>query len=638
VHKGKPPKQPLATLPPGAPRPEPNADARHKIAGGPTDDEKTAPLDAELQVLRDAERVLFPRALPGVRSGWSWDFEHSTSEIPGSLILPPDSPVPDPRVRQEPVGKWLAELALPNIPTRFEANVVTYLQFYRSTAQGKTLLRTWAKRSGRYSKLIATEFAKAGLPTDLVWQSMIESGHNALAKSGAGAVGLWQFLPETARAYGLVVDRWVDERLDPQRSTEASAKLLADLHRRFGNWELALAAYNMGHAGLSRAIRKYNTNDYWLLCQYEGGLPWETTLYVPKIEALAIAMANRSVFGINDVEPESGPGVDVVSVGPGLPLSTIAKAAGLTENEIVQLNPQFLAGRTPPAAPGQSRATNYAIRVPIGTGAILARKLSSLTAPDVTLEVYVIKQGDTLESVARAANVLVPDLRNINQVGSAEILVAGDLLLLPRRDRPLDVDIAEDEKVVVVPRESKPPPGMRRLFYRVVPGDTLSSIAKAFQVRRSDLLDWNSIDTTARLQPKMALAVYVPERQELSGVRYVVESEVRVLIAGSREFAEYFEAMRGNERIVVQAHAGDTLASIAAKYHLNAATLERVNRRSRTARYADGEEVVLYALRGKVAKPAHQATREQRDAEGTVKPVDLKKKSETAGPALPDSS
>jgi membrane-bound lytic murein transglycosylase D len=202
----------------------------------------------------------------------------------------------------------------------------------------------------------------------------------------------------------------------------------------------------------------------------------------------------------------------------------------------------------------------------------------------------------------------------------------------------LDVDIAEDEKVVVVPRESKPPPGMRRLFYRVVPGDTLSSIAKAFQVRRSDLLDWNSIDTTARLQPKMALAVYVPERQELSGVRYVVESEVRVLIAGSREFAEYFEAMRGNERIVVQAHAGDTLASIAAKYHLNAATLERVNRRSRTARYADGEEVVLYALRGKVAKPAHQATREQRDAEGTVKPVDLKKKSETAGPALPDSS
>ena len=197
---------------------------------------------------------------------------------------------------------------------------------------------------------------------------MIESGHNAIAKSSAGAVGLWQFLPETARAYGLVVDRWVDERLDPQRATEASAKLLADLHRRFGNWELALAAYNMGHAGLARAIRKYNTNDYWLLCRYEGGLPWETTLYVPKIEALAIAMPNRSAFGISDVEPEPGPNADVVSVGPGLPLSAIAKAAGLSESEIAQLNPQFLAGRTPPATTGQSQG-----RLRVRTGAFPKR-------------------------------------------------------------------------------------------------------------------------------------------------------------------------------------------------------------------------------------------------------------------------
>lgn len=624
--KGKPPKQPAATLPSGVARAEPSPEARHRIAGGPTDDEKASPLDAELQVLRDAERVLFPKALRGLRSGWSWDFESSASEIPGSLILPPDTAVLDTPKRREPVGKWLSELALPNIPTHFEANVVTYLQFYRSTPQGKSLLRTWARKSGRYSKLISAEFAKAGLPTDLLWQSMIESGHNPAAKSSAGAVGLWQFLAETARAYGLVVDRWVDERLDPQRSTEASAKLLADLHRRFGNWELALAAYNMGHAGLSRSIRKYNTNDYWLLCRYEGGLPWETTLYVPKIEALAIAMSNRAVFGIDDVEPESINPADLVNVGPGMPLSAVAKAAGVSEAEIVQLNPQFLAGRTPPAVPSQNQAVSYTVRVPVGTGSIAARRLSSMTPPDVTLETYVIKQGDTLENIARDAGLAVADLRGINHVGPSEALMAGDVLLLPRRDKPLDVDIAEDEKIVVVAKELTVPVGMRRVFYRVVPGDTLSSIARAFHVHRSDLFEWNSIDTSARLQAKMALVVLIPERQVLSGVRYVSEADVRVLVAGSQPFAEYFEGLRGNERIVIQAQAGDTLASIATKYGMNASTLERVNRRPRNSRYSAGEEVVIYAPRGKIAKPARvvkDAPRVQREL-GRVNPSEPK--------------
>jgi membrane-bound lytic murein transglycosylase D len=630
-------------LPPGVARPEPNAEARHRIAGGPTDDEKTSsPLDAELQVLREAERVLFPKPLPGLRSGWSWDVENSSSEVPGSLILPPESVVLDGTKRNEPVGKWLSELVLPNIPTHLESNVVTYLQFYRSNPQGKALLRTWARKSGRYAKLITAEFSKAGLPTDLLWQSMIESGHNPAAKSSAGAVGLWQFLPDTARAYGLVVDRWVDERLDPQRSTEASAKLLADLHRRFGNWELALAAYNMGYAGLGRAIRKYNTNDYWQLCRYESGLPWETTLYVPKIEALAIAMSNRSVFGIADVEPEAVVPADIVSVGPGLPISAIAKAAGVAESEIGSLNPQFLAGRTPPVAPGQNQAVSYAVRVPAGSGSIVARRLSSFTAPDVTLESYVIKQGDTLESIARGANLAAADLRSINQVGASELLSAGDVLLLPRRDKPLDVDIAEDERVVVVARESKVQAGMRRVFYRVVPGDTLSSIAKAFQVRRSDLLEWNRIDTSARLQAKMALAIYVPERQVLSGVRYASEADVRILVAGSQPFAEYFEGLRGNERIVIQARAGDTLANLATKYNINAATLERVNRRPRNSRYAEGEEIVLYAPRGKIAKPtrsAREALREPRERVNPTEPNSTKapKPPESAAEKLPDS-
>jgi membrane-bound lytic murein transglycosylase D len=509
------------------------------------------------------------------------------------------------------VGKWLRELTLPNLPTGFESNVVTYLQFFRNSPQGKGLLRTWAKKSGRYAKLIVAELAKAGLPTDLLWQSVIESGHNPMAKSAVGALGLWQFMPDTARAYGLAVDRWTDERLDPQRSTEAATRLLADLHRRFGNWELALAAYNMGHTGLGRAIRKYNTNDFWQLSRYEGGLPWETTLYVPKVEALAIAMSNRSTFGIEDAEPDPAALFDIVSIGPGQPLAVVAKLAGVPEATVGELNPQFLAGRTPPSVPG-AKTSSFSIRVPFGTGGIVSRKISTLGTAECDWDTYVVRVGDTIESIAKNASASVSELRSLNQVGTVEVLVPGDLLLVPRRDRPSDVDVAEDERVVIVPREVKPKSGERRVFYRVVPGDTLTGIAKAFDVKRSDLLEWNSIDTTARLQAKMVLAIWIAAGRTLSQVRYLAETDVRVLVAGSQEFFEYFEGLRGNDRVVLRAREGDTLTSIAARYRVNASTLERVNRRSRNARLVDGDAVVVYVPHGKAPKSVRMSSEESR--------------------------
>ena len=119
-------------------------------------------------------------------------------------------------------------------------------------------------------------------------------------------------MPETARTYGLTVDRWVDERLDPERSTEAATRFLADLYRRFGSWDLAMAAYNMGHGGLVRSIKKFNTNDFWQLGRHEAGIPWETSLYVPKILATAIAMNNKKSFGLDDVAPDPPEAFDVV--------------------------------------------------------------------------------------------------------------------------------------------------------------------------------------------------------------------------------------------------------------------------------------------------------------------------------------
>src|SRR5262249_49570704 len=147
-------------------------------------------------------------------------------------------------------------------------------------------------------------------------------------------------MPDAGRTYGLTIDRWVDERLDPERATEAAARYLADLYRRFGSWELAMAAYNMGYAGLNRAIRKFSSNDFWELARYEAGLPWETTLYVPKIVATAIMMNNPTAFGIADIAPEPPQNFDTVLVGPGTPLEAVASAAGVTVETIEALNPQ----------------------------------------------------------------------------------------------------------------------------------------------------------------------------------------------------------------------------------------------------------------------------------------------------------
>src|SRR4029078_2259873 len=146
----------------------------------------------------------------------------------------------------------------------------------------------------------------------------------------AGASGLWRFVPESPRMYGLTVDRWVDERLDPQRSTEAAVRYLSDLRARFGSWEVAMGAYHMGHGGLLRAVRKFNTNDFWALSRYEAGLPWETTLYVPKILATAVVMANKKAFGIDDIEQDAPIAFDTVQVAPNVDLADVARAADVS--------------------------------------------------------------------------------------------------------------------------------------------------------------------------------------------------------------------------------------------------------------------------------------------------------------------
>jgi membrane-bound lytic murein transglycosylase D len=598
--KGRPPAKPSPTLPPGALRATPDEAARQHITGGaPTDDElRRGKDDPELRSLREAERVLFPRPLTGVELGFEFAPPSASGPEVDASGLPAgatDHSEDDTTSASE--SAWLRSLTQPDLPTRYDERVVRYLHFYRDTPSGRAIARIWAKKAGRYASAIKTELGRAGLPTDLIWLSLIESGHNPTIASPVGAAGLWQFMPDAARSYGLTVDRWVDERLDPERSTQAAVRYLSDLYRRFGSWELSMAAYNMGYGGLSRSVKKFNTNDFWELSRYEAGIPWETTLYVPKILATAILMNNRRAFGLDTVTEDPAERFDVVVVGPSVPLSEIARAVGSTPANLEALNPQYLAGRTPPVAPGAARGS-YRVRVPEGTG---SKWTEARVAVDDGLEPYVVKVGETVERIARARSTSERELREQNRVAADEVLAPGTVLLVPRASHTEEADPTTAAEVVVVPNRSLDYPEKKRVFYRVVSGDTATGVATAFHITPQELADWNALDVQARLEPGMSLQVFVAKNADLSKVLHVPEAHARILVAGSAEFCEYFEGQNGRKRLVIAARDGDTLAAIGKRYGMTVGQMERVNRRGRSDSVVSGERIVVYTDRVKPA-------------------------------------
>ncbi len=621
--KGKAPHKAASNLPAGALRAQSDRAARQKIADGLTDEDLRAGKDdPELRSLKAAERVLFPRPLSGVEPGWSWDLPEAVSHdgpevvTQGTPTLRPGETRRD-AVEGAPDAAWLKSLTMPNLPIVLDEFVIKYLRFYRDSPSGKSIARVWTKKSGRYAAAMRVELSRAGVPTDLVWLSMIESGHNPTITSPAGAAGLWQFMPDAGRTYGLTVDRWVDERLDPERSTQAASRYLSDLYRRFGSWELAIAAYNMGYGGLARSIRKFNSNDFWELVRYEAGIPWETTLYVPKIFALAIVMNNKKAFGLDTVEVDPPETFDVVQVGPSVSLSDVSRAAGLTDADFSVLNPGFLAGRTPPWVPGTSKQS-FRVHVPQGKGANCTAALARTSSDDDTLQPYVTKFGETVESIANSHGVSEARLRAINRVEPKEVLAAGTVLLVPRAQGT--VSAPNDEVVVVPPREFSYAE-RSRLFYRVLPGDTLSRVANVFALSVADVSLWNALDESARLQSGMALQLFV-DKGKTFAARTLSPSDTHVLVAGSPEFYDYFEGQNGRKRVVVSAKESDTLATLGKRYGMSVGSMERINRRSRTDKLHAGESLVVYVDRGRAVATKKDGADNDDLASGTLLPLE----------------
>ncbi len=253
-----------------------------------------------------------------------------------------------------------------DLPVTYNHKVSFWITHFQD--KGKAWFRDWLERSSKYMPFIQRELKAAGLPQDLAFMVMIESGFMPNAISHAEAVGPWQFISATGQRYGLKQNWWLDERRDFKKSTLAAIRYLKDLHREFGSWYLVAASYNMGEGGLRRQIQKYKTRDFWALSRL-GALPQETVDYVPKILAAMMISKSPSLYGFRDLAQFESLDYDLVVAPGGTDLQELADRIGVTAKSLKDLNAELVLGYVP------SQVSRYTIRVPKGSVAVVSEHL-----------------------------------------------------------------------------------------------------------------------------------------------------------------------------------------------------------------------------------------------------------------------
>ncbi len=433
---------------------------------------------------------------------------------------------------------------------------------YFAVGPGHPHFQKWLDRAGRYIPLLGTLLKDDGLPHDLVFVSMVESGFAPFAYSAARAVGPWQFIRSTAHLYDLRMDPWVDERRDPVKATEAAARYLAWLHQQFGDWYLAFAGYNAGPGRVQRAMDSSGIHDYWTLCR-RGLLPDETCRYVPKILAAALITRFPKAFGFDP--PGAAPvkpfKYDTVKIKAPTALRDIARAAGVSFDAVKTLNPELRRWVTPPPARGEKA---YSLRIPAGSKPTFEKHKSHLKP--TRQRVYArhrVRAGDTLWGLARAYDCRPRDLMAINGIRNARALRLGMDLIVPlpygRRGRRL-ADRAHLARRAPKP-EAHSAGRAHGGVYTVTAGDTLWSIAQRFGVTTTALCRVND------LRDRDHVLLHIGQKLRLPGPA----AATRAVAAKGQAPAGH-----GGKRIHVLA-PGETLWSVAQRFGCTVKQLRQWN-------------------------------------------------------------
>jgi len=343
----------------------------------------------------------------------------------GSRAAEPDPGLKSPSEEERPQ----AALVVSPYPIIINDMVESFIELF-SSERKRDIVARWLSRSGKYLGMINEVFRQKGLPQELAYTAMIESGFNPLAVSRAGAQGLWQFMEATARRYGLTVNRWVDERLDPAKSTVAAAHYLRDLFDIFGHWFLAQAAYNAGEMKVARAISLAKSTDFWGLTRTRY-LKDETKQFVPQIVAATLIAQDPVRFGF-EVEYQEPEPFDLVTVSRPTELRRVAKLAGTSVQHLRELNPALKLAVTP-LEPAQ-----YTLRTPYGTIGDVTAGLAQPSDDDpVRWMVHRVGKGQRVEDVARIYGTPAARIAEVNLLTRAALRPGTELLvpILPRGHR-----------------------------------------------------------------------------------------------------------------------------------------------------------------------------------------------------------
>jgi membrane-bound lytic murein transglycosylase D len=363
-----------------------------------------------------------------------------------TILLLRESSLHEAPAEPEPAVTW-------DFPVTRNESVDRFVRLFGERQTGRMAL--YLKRSGQYEGMIRGKLRERGMPEDLLYLSMIESGFNPTARSPAAAVGLWQFIAETGRRYGLRIDSYVDERRDPEKSTDAALRYLQDLHNRFGSWYLAAAAYNTGENRVGRIMREETgsergqEDDFWRI---RHRLPSETREYVPLIVAAALVGKEPHKYGLEEVERLLPLPMETVDVPGGVSLGVVARSVGASEQEVRLMNPHLLRGMTPPGK-------EYAVRIPAGRATLFATNFARTRAEAqararqtrpparanpatraqpartaaASRRTHTVRQGESLSVIARRHGTSVAALQRTNSMGKRTNLRAGQTLRLPGR-------------------------------------------------------------------------------------------------------------------------------------------------------------------------------------------------------------
>jgi membrane-bound lytic murein transglycosylase D len=370
-----------------------------------------------------------------------------------------------------------------DIPIELNDDVLACIDLYQGP------LREWfaaaLERGGRYLPRIREVFAEEGIPQDLVYLALVESAFKTGALSRAKAKGVWQFIPETGRRFGLRQDWWVDERSNPEKATRAAAQYLKQLHELFGDWNLAMAGYNWGEGRVSRALEITGAGDYWGLRRM-GRMPRETRNYVPMIHAAIVVAKAPEKYGF-EITPEPLLTYDTVALKEATDLRVIAECLGTGLDHVQLLNPELRRMATP-------ANRSFSIKVPTGHAPGLERCLADLPAAKrVTFRTHTVARGQTLNAVARLYGAKVGDVAAANNLGTGKRLAKGQELIIPVARTP-SVSPAPGPARTAQAAETAPPPV--RISYRVKSGDTLAGIASRYGTTIRQLMAWNKLRGT----------------------------------------------------------------------------------------------------------------------------------------------